>query len=78
MADKLEIANDVKNLLEYARTLGMTEVRRKGKGGSEAAQGASPAPLPGEAPPAGKRAAPLPPEKKAAALEELRLNEIGD
>ena len=78
MADKLEIANDVKNLLEYARTLGMTEVRRKGKGGSEGAQGASPAPLPADALPAEKRAAPLSPEKRSAALEELRLKEIGD
>jgi uracil-DNA glycosylase len=64
MADKREILGEVKSLLEYARTLGMTEVAAK-SGRSEAKDPvSSPAPA-------------IPPAEKAPALEELRTKEIG-
>lgn len=84
MADKLEIAKDVKNLLEYARTLGMTEVAADAASGKLSRRAASTKAGPssdernGPAPIKAGGKATLTPAEKASSLESLRAKEIGN
>ena len=78
MGDKSEIAEEVRNLLEYAKSLGMTEVATGGgRPEARSAEGSRSSRVPPPRAQGGNEVS-LTPAQKSSALEALRDNEIGN